>query len=43
MKSITFDKLVEKVAEREKSFGKKSTHSTGETVCPCLEREESTT
>jgi hypothetical protein len=32
MKSITFDKLVEKVAEREKAFGKKSTHSTGETV-----------
>jgi hypothetical protein len=27
MKSITFDKLVEKVAECEKSFGNKSTHS----------------
>jgi hypothetical protein len=33
MKSITFDKLVEKVAECEKTFGKKSTHSTGETMC----------
>jgi hypothetical protein len=33
MKSITFDKLVEKVAEHEKSFGKKSSHSTGETMC----------
>jgi hypothetical protein len=32
MKSVTFDKLVEKVAEREKSFEKKSTTSTGETV-----------
>jgi hypothetical protein len=32
MKSITFDKLVEKVAEHEKAFGKKSTPSTGETV-----------
>jgi hypothetical protein len=32
-KSITFDKLVDKVAECEKSFGKKSTHSISETVC----------
>jgi hypothetical protein len=31
MKSMTFDNLVEKVDEREKSFGKKSTQSTGET------------
>jgi len=42
MKSITFDKLVEKVAKREKSFGKKSAHSTSETF-PFLEIEESTT
>jgi hypothetical protein len=33
MKSITFDKLVEKVVEHEKSFGNKSTNSIGETVC----------
>jgi hypothetical protein len=32
MKSITFDKLVEKVAKRKKAFGKKSAPSTGETV-----------
>jgi hypothetical protein len=32
MKSISFDKLVEKIAEREKAFGKKSTHSTSETM-----------
>jgi hypothetical protein len=32
MKSITFDKLVEKVAEHEKAFGKKSSPSTGETI-----------
>jgi hypothetical protein len=32
MKSITFDKLMEKFAEREKAFGKKSTYSTGETL-----------
>jgi hypothetical protein len=32
IKSITFDKLVEKVAEREKAFGKKSTSSTCETL-----------
>jgi hypothetical protein len=33
MKSITFDTLVEKVAKREKRFGKKSSQSTGENVC----------
>jgi len=33
MKSITFDNFVEKVVEREKSFGNKSTHSTRETMC----------
>jgi hypothetical protein len=33
MKSITFDTLVEKYAKCEKSLGKKSTLSTGETVC----------
>jgi hypothetical protein len=33
MKSITFDKLVEKVAKREKAFGKSSIHSTVEIVC----------
>jgi len=33
MKSITFDTLVEKVVEREKAFGKKSTHSTWEIMC----------
>jgi hypothetical protein len=33
MKSTTFDTLVEKVAEREKTFGKKSTQSTSDTVC----------
>jgi hypothetical protein len=32
MKSITFDKVVEKIVECEKSFGKKLTPSTGETV-----------
>jgi hypothetical protein len=32
MKSITFDKLVEKVVECEKAFGNKSTPSTSETV-----------
>jgi hypothetical protein len=32
MKSNTFGKLVEKVAECEKDFGKKSTPSTSETV-----------
>jgi hypothetical protein len=32
MKSMTFEKLVKKVADREKAFGKKSTPSTGETV-----------
>ena len=32
MKSITFDKPMEKVAKREKSFGKKSAPSTGETI-----------
>jgi hypothetical protein len=33
MKSITFDSLVEKVEEHEKAFGKKTTQTTGETVC----------
>jgi hypothetical protein len=37
MKSITFDKLVEKVAEREKAFGKKSSHST-ERPCALLRK-----
>jgi hypothetical protein len=32
MKSITFDKLVEKVAGHEKEFGKNSTPSTRETI-----------
>jgi hypothetical protein len=32
LKSITFYKLVKKVVDREKSFGKKSTPSTGEIV-----------
>jgi hypothetical protein len=33
IKSITFDKLVEKVAEHEKAFGNKSNHSICETMC----------
>jgi hypothetical protein len=33
MKSITFDKLVEKLVEHEKDFGNKSSHSIGETMC----------
>jgi hypothetical protein len=32
MKSITFDRLVEKVVECEKEFGNKSSHSIGETM-----------
>ena len=33
MKDITFDKLVEKIAEREKTFGKKDSISNVETLC----------
>ena len=33
MKDITFDKLVEKIAEREKAFGKKESLSNVETLC----------
>jgi hypothetical protein len=33
LKSITFDTLVEKVVERDKAFGKKTTQTTGESVC----------
>ena len=32
MKSMTFQKLVKKVADREKAFGKNPTHSTGENI-----------
>ena len=32
-KSITFEKLVEKVAKHEKSFGNNSSHYTGDIVC----------
>ncbi|XP_057866584.1 uncharacterized protein LOC131074052 [Cryptomeria japonica] len=32
MKDITFDKIVEKIAEREKAFGKKASHSNDETL-----------
>jgi hypothetical protein len=32
MKSITFDKLVEKLAEHEKAFGNKLAPSIGETM-----------
>ncbi|XP_059063603.1 uncharacterized protein LOC131856201 [Cryptomeria japonica] len=33
MKDITFDKLVEKIAEREKAFGKKESLPNAETLC----------
>jgi hypothetical protein len=33
MKDMTFDKLVEKIAEREKSFGKKESLPNVETLC----------
>ena len=33
MNDITFDKLVEKIAKREKAFGKKDSLSNVETLC----------
>ena len=32
-KSLTFDTLVEKIADREKAFGKKTTEHFGESLC----------
>ena len=33
MKAMTFEKLVEKIAEREKAFGKKESKPNEETLC----------
>ena len=32
-KSMTFDTLIEKIADREKAFGKKTTEHSGESLC----------
>jgi hypothetical protein len=39
IKSIMFDTLVEKFAEHEKSFGKKSVHPTSEIMCLIQKRK----
>jgi len=33
LKSLTFDTLADKIVEREKAFGKKSSDSTSDTLC----------
>jgi hypothetical protein len=41
MKNLTFDKLVEKIVEREKSFGKKESLPNAETLCLAQEGKKS--
>ena len=40
MKAMTFEKLVEKIAERDKAFGKESNHNE-ETMCLAQKRHKS--